>query len=205
MNKQTCDENGHVLRTERFLFGTPTEWELVAAHASGSDRNAQRWLGWSKEALMSEEYGLGAIRIRPGTGPRRPATVAQWTDLIAIDVAADKCVGSVGLSAHDDGSVHLGGHLAPDYRYLQRGYRRELFGAGLELAHQHFGVQRVRAGAEPTNGASRRSLIGAGFVHADGPPSHTLPDGGVIPTLWFDHNDPHPARCGGPQPTWTAG
>lgn len=151
---------------------------------------------------MSESDRFGALHIRPGSGPRRTAYVARWTDLIAIDVAADKCVGSVGLNAQDDGTVHLGGHLAPDYRYLRRGYGRELFGAGVQLAHHHFGLSLVRAGAEPTNGASRRSLLAAGFVPADGPASHTLQDGRVIPTSWFQHSDPHPTVCGGPQPTW---
>lgn len=154
---------------------------------------------------MSEERRFGALRIRPGSGPRRTAYVPRWTDLIAIDVAADKCVGSVGLNVYDDDTVHLGGHLAPDYRYLQRGYGRELFGAGVQLAHRHFGLSLVRAGAEPANGASGRSLIGAGFIAANGPPTHTLQDGRVIPTLWFQHNDPHPTLCGGPQPDWDVG
>ncbi|MEV4671301.1 GNAT family protein [Actinomadura sp. NPDC049382] len=50
----------------------------------------------------------------------------------------------------------IGGHLAPDYR--GRGLGAELFTAGLALAHRHLGYREVRAGAEPENIASVRSL-----------------------------------------------
>ncbi|MCZ0985069.1 GNAT family protein [Streptomyces diastatochromogenes] len=87
----------------------------------------------------------------------------------------------------------VGGWLAP--RCRGQGLGAELFGAGALLAHTHFGMTRVRAGAEPGNTASRRALARAGFVPDEGPPRHTLPDGRVIEAVWVRHDTTAAAHC----------
>jgi len=200
MTKRACDRHGHVLRTGRFLFHTPTAWEYAAAVACGSDPGAQRWLGWLPDSIVEEPTRADALRVVPGTGPDWKHPDVFSIDLVAIDVAAGRCVGLVSVHAGEDGGPETGGYLAPDYR--GRGVGRELFTAGLLLAHEHLGLTRVRAGAEVGNVASARSLSAAGMVRAPGPPTYRLPNGRATEAWWFQHDVPRTSTCDGPQATW---
>ena len=200
MTKRTCDRQGHVLRRGQLLFRTPTAWEYAAAVACGSDPAAQRWLGWLPESIVARGARADAMRVVPGTGPDWVSPDPHSMDLVAIDLAENRCIGLVSVHTGEDGGPETGGYLAPDYR--GRGVGRELFAAGVTLAHEHLGLRRVRAGAEVGNVASGRSLAAAGLVRVAGPPTYTLPDGRTTEAWWFQHIAPRTSRCGGPQANW---
>ncbi|MEW2505491.1 GNAT family N-acetyltransferase [Amycolatopsis sp. CA-161197] len=200
MAKRTCDRRGHAFALGRFLFRTPTAWEYAAAVASGSDPAAQRWLGWLADSVIAEPLRSEALRVTPGTGPAWTYPDPQSVDIVAIDLRENRCAGLVSVHAGENGGPETGGYLAPAYR--GRGLGRDLFTAGLLLAHSHLGLPRVRAGAEVGNVASGRSLEAAGMRRAAGPPRYTLPNGRVSEAWWYQHDVPRPHRCEGPQAEW---
>ncbi|GAA3582484.1 GNAT family protein [Amycolatopsis ultiminotia] len=202
MAKRTCDRRCHAFVLGGFLFRTPTAWEYAAAVAGGSDPAAQRWLGWLPDSVVAEPMRAEALRVVPGTGPEWTTPDPHSVDVVAIDLAARRCAGLVSVHAGEDGSPETGGYLAPGYRGRGRG--RELFTAGLVLAHEHLGLTRVRAGAEIGNVASGRSLAAAGMRRAPGPARYTLPNGRVGEAWWYQHDVPWPHRCTGPQAKWLA-
>ncbi|WP_245633977.1 GNAT family N-acetyltransferase [Amycolatopsis jejuensis] len=200
MAKRTCDRRGHAFALGRFLFRTPTAWEYAAAVACGSDPDAQRWLGWLPGSVVAEPMRTEALRVTPGTGPEWTKPDPQSVDVVAIDLTAGRCAGLVSVHAGEDGGPETGGYLAPGYR--GHGFGRELFAAGLVLAHEHLGLSRVRAGAEVGNVASGRSLEAAGLRRVAGPPHYTLPNGRAGAAWWYQHDVAWPRQCGGPQAQW---
>ncbi|ATY16808.1 N-acetyltransferase [Amycolatopsis sp. AA4] len=200
MAKRTCDRRGHAFAFGRFLFRTPTAWEYAAAVAGGSDPAAQRWLGWLPESVVAEPMRGEALRVVPGTGPDWTTPDPHSVDVVAIDLVAGRCAGLVSVHAGEDGGPETGGYLAPGYR--GQGFGRDLFAAGLILAHEHLGLSRVRAGAEVGNVASGRSLEGAGLRRVPGPPRYTLPDGRACEASWYQHDAAWPRKCAGPQAQW---
>ncbi|MFE1882933.1 GNAT family N-acetyltransferase [Streptomyces diastatochromogenes] len=197
-----CDPGRHVLATERLLLFTPrTHLDVAAALAASADAEAQRWLGNHADRLVPNPATRRALlEWRPAgdDGRRVPRLLAKpFTPdpdvpvfLVCVRRADLSYAGGLQLE-HRAGEV--GGWLAP--RCRGQGLGAELFGAGALLAHTHFGMTRVRAGAEPGNTASRRALARAGFVPDEGPPRHTLPDGRVIEAVWVRHDTTAAARC----------
>ncbi|MBR7828535.1 GNAT family N-acetyltransferase [Actinospica sp. MGRD01-02] len=175
------------MRTASLVLRTPTHREAKIAMAGASDDEAQRWLGWEQKDVCPEPHRatLLSASVNEGDRPERSVDAAFWA-LIAIDPGRLAIAGLVGFVHSPDGLYnHVGGHLAPQYR--GRGLGRELFAAALVLGHQHLGIEVIRAGAESSNIASRKSLEAAGFRPVHGAPAHSLPNGRVIAACWYEH------------------
>ncbi|MEU6071640.1 MULTISPECIES: GNAT family N-acetyltransferase [Streptomyces] len=197
-----CAPGRHVLATESLLLYTPrTQLDAVAAIASGADPEALRWLGLQTDRLFPDADTRRAIlRMNPLADPRRriPRPLTQPFEPDPEDPEFLVCVlrddgryaGALQLEQHKG---HIGGWLAPGLR--GQGLGAQLFGAGALLAHTHFGMDTVRAGAETGNLASRRSLERAGFVPDEGPARHTLPDGREIDSVWLRHDVSPASYC----------
>ncbi|MEU2060394.1 GNAT family protein [Streptomyces sp. NPDC013455] len=197
-----CAPGRHVLATERLLLFTPrTRLDVMAALAASADAAAQRWLGTQADEVLPDPGVRRALldwRPAGDDGRRVPRELAEPYAPDPDDPLLLVCVCRSDLSyagalelQHRTGE--MGGWLAPDHR--GRGLGAELFRAGVELAHTHVGLVTVRAGAEPGNTASRRSLAGAGLVPDHGPARHTLPDGRVVDAVWHRHDTRAPAHC----------
>lgn len=189
-----CTDGTHQIRTENLLLRTLMSWEYSLATAAAGDQEAQRWLGWRADQIVSpyERERLLAKRVR------RVGAIWRWSfepcpgDMLAIDPVGRRYAGLVSI---DLGRQEMGGWLAPGYR--GRGLGTELFAAGARFGHQHLGLSDIWAGAEPANRASSRALVAAGFRPVEGPATHSLPNGRVIPSAWFHHGEPSAIQCEG--------
>ncbi|QKW39272.1 GNAT family N-acetyltransferase [Actinomadura sp. NAK00032] len=190
-----CSGGRHEIVTPRLFFRTATCSDARRIAATAGDAAAQRWLGWTPGMLLPEEERAALLAAPAGRGRGRFGLPSPRLGLgmIAIDPDRGTPAGSFTLTPLSGDSCELGGHLAPDYR--GRGLGAELFTAGLALAHRHLGYREVRAGAEPENIASVRSLWRAGLDPAPGPETYRLSDGRVIPSRWFANTEPNPTRC----------
>ncbi|WP_406362773.1 GNAT family N-acetyltransferase [Streptomyces sp. NBC_00715] len=202
-----CGGGRHVLRSERLLLYTPLiALDVIAPTAARSDAEAQRWLGSRTEEIVQNEDArevflsmradddLSGFETRDRLMMMRK--VEKPTDgvvrLTAVHVADGRYAGATSVSLE---SGEIGGWLAPDYR--RQGLGVELFRAAVQLGHRHLGLKVVRAGAEPTNNASRRALASAGFTPAPGPARFTLGDGREIDATWHQHRQEATSRCRG--------
>ncbi|MEU9345441.1 GNAT family protein [Streptomyces sp. NPDC048278] len=210
-----CGHRRHTLRTERLLLYTPeTTLDLAAAAAAASDPEAQRWLGWGDIIVADADVRAALLRLRPGDIGDTGGTGAPPTSRLLQNLLARPFEPHVGDGAEvlvgvrlDDGRYagctmlhpdtgEIGGWLAPEARGL--GLGAELFRAAAVLGHGHLGMRTVRAGHEPENTASGRALAKAGFVAADGPPRHTLPNGREIDARWLERTTTTPlTHCRG--------
>ncbi|MFD0901275.1 GNAT family N-acetyltransferase [Actinomadura sediminis] len=189
-----CGPRMHVIETSRLLFRTPVAREIAAVAATGGDAAAQRWLGWPAGEPPSERRRRLLLRRRA----RPRVTIDEFTPyaplmLAAIDVEHRRFAGACTVAPVGPGTCEIGGFLSPAHR--GRGLGAELFTAARRFAHGHLGFGEVRAGAEAGNTASVRSLRNAGFVPAEGPGEHRLPDGRVIAARWFRHVEPDARTC----------
>ncbi|WP_176968680.1 GNAT family N-acetyltransferase [Amycolatopsis xylanica] len=186
--RRRCPASAHRFRVGTLVFRTPTELDSLVAVAGASDDEAQRWLGWELDHIVLEPHRDRYLAMAPGRGTAYDLR-EDAIDLIAIHPRRKRCAGLV--SVHSDGE--LGGWLMPGFR--GQGLGGELFKAGLVLAHEHLGLTSVRAGVETTNLASQGALRAAGMRQVDGPPTHTLPNGRVMSSYWFQHEVAQPRRC----------
>ncbi|MFI1767275.1 GNAT family N-acetyltransferase [Streptomyces sp. NPDC020800] len=197
-----CEPGRHVLATERLLLFTPrTLLDVAAALAAGADAEAQRWLGNGSERIAPDSAARRALLERRPAGdggrrvPRRLAEpFAPGPDepvfLVCVRRSDLSYAGGLQVQHHEG---EMGGWLAP--RCRGQGLGTELFRAGAVLAHTHLGMSTVRAGAETGNTASRRALARAGFLPAEGPRRHTLPDGRVVDSVWLRHEAASDFHC----------
>ncbi|MEV7324583.1 GNAT family N-acetyltransferase [Streptomyces sp. NPDC093970] len=197
-----------MLRSERLLLYTPLiALDVMASAAAGSDAEAQRWLGSRSDDIVQHEDtrelflsmraddDLSGFEARDRLRMMRKVEAPSdglVVQLTAVHVADGRYAGTTGLVLE---TGEIGGWLAPGYR--RQGLGVELFGAAVQLAHRHLGLKVVRAGAEPTNDASRGALAGAGFTPAAGPPSTILADGREIDASWYQHRQEATSRCRG--------
>ena len=188
----TCWRGHHVVRMEHLRLQSPLRSDMAIMNAAASDPEAQRWLGWNKEAVIKDSLRDSLLARQPGRGRVvATETMALW-DLIAVDEATGLLAGSVGGNRRNG---QVGGSLAPRFRGHHLG--TELFAGAVQFVHYHLGEEHVYAGAEPANTAAVHALLAAGFTPIDGPASHRLPDGGAVPARWFQHVTGQTARCAG--------
>lgn len=121
-------------------------------------------------------------------------SVPGFALLVAIDAERTAVAGEISIMRVPGSPPHVGGWLVP--RYRGHGLGRELFAAALVLGHEHLGIRVLRAGAESSNTASRKSLLAAGFEPSEGTPTHQLEDGRTIPSCWYEHVAPA-STCSG--------
>lgn len=186
-----CSRSRHVLQMPGLRLQTATASDLPMMMAAASDPQAQRWLGWRGEHVVPEgrrERLLAGKPWDPREATRFSAERGWW--LIAVDPDDG---GLAGFAQYDQNTGEIGGCLAP--RLRGRGLGASLFGGVAELAHHHLGIPCVTAGVEPANVACMASLASAGFTPSPGPATHTLPNGRVIPALWFRSEAAQPSRC----------
>ena len=206
-----------MLRTERLLLYTPLiAQDVIACAAVGSDSEAQRWLGDRADNVVHDAYSREVFlsmradddlsrfetrdRLRLMRKIDKPSNgIAQLT---AVHLADGRYAGTTTVSL---ASGEIGGVLAPGYR--RQGLGVELFRGALQFGHRHLGLAVMRAGAEPTNRASRQALTTAGFTPAAGPPRFTLGDGRTIDACWYQHQQKATSHCRGEysSSTWRRG
>jgi RimJ/RimL family protein N-acetyltransferase len=180
-----CRSNGeHTVSTVWLRVRVARFHEVASAVHLARDAEARHWLGWGPEHVETAEAGGGGDQL---------ALRSSLLSFVGVQPATDRVLVSVGLSPLPDAGYEVGGMVDPEYR--GRGYGREALEAVCLLAHRHFGIVRLRAGCEATNTASQRWLVSGGFVRADGPAHHVLPDGRVIDSLWWTRTDFSARRC----------
>ncbi|BCY10409.1 GNAT family N-acetyltransferase [Actinoplanes sp. L3-i22] len=117
-----------------------------------------------------------------------------------IDRRTRHLVANISATTDKRGATNVGGAVHRDYR--GQGYGHEMLSMVCHLLHRHFGYERLEAGCEITNQASRRWLTGAGFTETTaGDPTHTMPNGRIIQTyrfVYIDHD--YELRCRRPRP-----
>ncbi|MFJ7967241.1 GNAT family N-acetyltransferase [Streptomyces sp. NPDC096324] len=202
-----CGAGRHVVRSERLLLYTPLiALDLMAPAAAGSDAEAQRWLGSRPDELVRHEetrelfLSMRADDDLSGFAPRDRFKMMRKLEkrsdgffaLTAVHVADGRYAGATSVDLR---SGEIGGWLAPDFR--RQGLGAELFRSAVQFGHRHLGLKVVRAGAEPTNSASRGALTAAGFTPAPGPARFTLGDGREIDACWYQHRQEATSRCRG--------
>ncbi|WP_406835010.1 GNAT family N-acetyltransferase (plasmid) [Streptomyces sp. AHU1] len=196
-----------MLRSERLLLYTPLiALDFMASAAAGSDAEAQRWLGSRSDELVQNEDtrelflsmraddDLSGFEARDRLKMMRKLELGsdRFVQLTAVHRADGRYAGATSINLE---SGEIGGWLAPAYR--RQGLGIELFRAAVQLGHRHLGLNVVRAGAEPTNKASREALEAAGFTPVSGPPRFTLGDGREIDACWYQHRQEATSRCRG--------
>lgn len=186
-----CGRRRHVLQMPGLRLQTPSVWDLPMMMAAASDPQAQRWLGWRPQDVVPERHRerLMAGKPRQSRAALRSSESRVWW-LVAVHPQDGRLAGA---AAYDEDTGEVGGWLAPGSR--GRGLGASLFAGAAELAHRHLGIASVIAGTEAGNVASNAALASAGFIPASGPATHTLPDGRVVPSLWFRRDVSRPTRC----------
>jgi RimJ/RimL family protein N-acetyltransferase len=184
-DKVFCRFGGeHSVSTGRLHVISARRSDVVRSRQLVRDAEAQHWLGWGED----QEQRL------PSSPPNHDPVQLFPHELafIGLDVHTGLLLASVTLSLCSDGTYEVGGMVDPDFR--GRGYGHETLDAVCLMAHQHFGIDRLRAGCEATNIASQRWLASSHFSRTPGPEAHQLPNGRVIEAMWWQRTDPAARR-----------
>jgi RimJ/RimL family protein N-acetyltransferase len=168
--------------------------DMLRLGLAGGDSEAQRWLGWDRASLFPAELQVRLRRKVRGENPGSLHTDESGATFLAALIGTDYIGGASladapcdGLSGvGDPGALAIGVVIVPELR--GRGLGSRLFALATTFAHDNLGTEQVVAGCEVGNEASRRALLNAGYVPMAGPSEHKLPDGRVIPSLWFVHS-----------------
>jgi RimJ/RimL family protein N-acetyltransferase len=181
----TCRRDGlHVATSPRLWIVTNRLFDLARYSELAREPEAQRWLGWRPEDFIPLRPGMMAWPIwQP-----QPMVPPEMSIMLfaGIHRVTNVMVGAVSID-RSGGRADVGGVVAGDHR--GQGFGTEILRAACTVAHRHFGIPRLTAGCEAANVASRRWLTRSGFNAVPGPPTHTLPDGRVIESVWWDSVD----------------
>ncbi|CNF17781.1 Uncharacterised protein [Mycobacterium tuberculosis] len=110
-----CARGRHVVGTPGLVFRTATWADLRRIAATGSDPQAQRWLGWRRASVLAEDERERLLAVSAGRGRGRfglPSPRVE-TRLIAIDPERGTTAGAVSPTPLSDEVCEMGGHLAP--------------------------------------------------------------------------------------------
>ncbi|MFI5841969.1 GNAT family N-acetyltransferase [Catenuloplanes sp. NPDC051500] len=167
--------------------------EDPGSRAEMTDEVAEAWLAMPNEPL--------ADPVREYADPDAMVPVdPHFLFFAGISRETRHLVGNLSVFSRH-GASEIGGAIHREFR--RQGYGHEMLETVTALAHRHFGLERLVAGAEPANTASRHWLGRSGFTPADGPDTVTLESGRTVQTVWFEHVDPeYELRCTRPRPTF---
>jgi RimJ/RimL family protein N-acetyltransferase len=187
-----CYPDGlHVTESPRLWIVSGRESDLDSFTEFASEPQAQRWLGWRREHLRPTRVGPTAKPLDHPYGIFQPGL--GFLFFAAVNRQNMHVIAGFSIDASTPAGHTVGGVVHHDYRH--QGYGREALREVCTLAHRHFGIAQLHAVCESTNAASQRWLASCGFVAAEGPAIHTLPNGRLIDSLWWRRTDPHPVRC----------
>jgi RimJ/RimL family protein N-acetyltransferase len=185
----SCRSDGlHVAESSRLWIVANRLIDVLRYQELSSEPEAQRWLGWHSLDLALTRTSMVAGPIwapQPMIPPNVPLLL-----FAGIERVTTVMVGAVVID-RSDGRADVGGVVDKDYR--GQGFGSEILQMVRGIAHRHFGIPRLTAGCESTNEASRRWLATSGFTTIQGPPTHTLPSGRVIQSIWWESIDPDAA------------
>lgn len=210
-----CAYGRHVLHAEHLLLYTPeTALDIAAALAAASDPEAQQNIGLPENEITvhfaDARMRDAVLNLRPGD----PASLraAPWTrELLILPFTPTQGVQLLVGVRRDDGRYaaciqlnpingDISGWLAPHARSIDM--ETDLFRAAALFSHNHYGFQTVGAGYDVTDPDGAQAFHAAGFVPADGPPTHTLENGREVEARWVQHIAEGPtSRCRGARPS----
>lgn len=187
----TCRPDGlHIAATPRLWIVSARMTDLFCSRDLMIDPEARYRHGLRPEDLDGPRFGLMVDALDDPTPPLR--VDLRYLFFAGIDQETNHLVTAITITSQDGVRYSIGGTVAHDHR--NAGYGRESLAAVVGIVHRHLGIPRLTAGCETTNLASRRWLAGAGFRSIGGPSRHTLPNGRVIDSLWWEHLDEHASR-----------
>ncbi|MGI5323532.1 GNAT family N-acetyltransferase [Actinomadura nitritigenes] len=198
----TCAPGRHALATPRLFLRTATLADALPLLAAGSDREAQRGLGWPARQIVPAWRRRRALRWRMAMRPVSDgAPAVPLPNLyVALDRERPRLAGALGISPIGEDAGIAGGWMAPAYR------EGDLFGdlvdAWRELAHHHLGLLEVRSAVTPDNVEGVEAVRRTGFAAGESEVL-TLEDGRTVPVVWYVSSVTSPVRCAaGRGPDW---
>ncbi|MEU2616220.1 GNAT family N-acetyltransferase [Micromonospora sp. NPDC007271] len=178
----SCRGSAHTIRSARLRLSVARVRDVIEFSAAEDEVMRQRH-GFSYAAWVQALAGLDPDAL-------------LWTPDLAMFVArtrdTGRLVADLSLYTRPGRQVHVGGSVVAGAR--GRGYGREALELACVVAHRHLGLRYLGAACEADNVASGRWLMSAGFVRISGAPTHVLPDGREVESLWWLHEDPRARR-----------
>jgi RimJ/RimL family protein N-acetyltransferase len=158
---------------------------MLALGTAGDDE-ALHWLGWDDR---SAGYARAvAVMPAPERVPLRFRGRERQPGMAALAmVHGGEVVGQVVITSGAE-AASLGFYVAAAHR--GRGFGTAAMTAAIGFAHDHLGCALVTARAEATNLASITALERSGMYRVERHPTHVLPNGRVIESVWFEHRAP---------------
>ncbi|MFU8871710.1 GNAT family N-acetyltransferase [Micromonospora sp. SL4-19] len=183
----SCRGATHTVRSARLELAVARVRDVIQFSAAADEVMRYRH-GYSQAA-----YAEGLI----GLDPDLPVWSPDLAKFVARERGTGRLVADLNLYVQFGHQVHVGGSVVAEAR--GQGYGREALDLVCAIAHRHLGLRYVGARCEADNVASWRWLMSAGFVRITGDPTHVLPDGREVETLWWLHSAPEPQRrCNSP-------
>jgi RimJ/RimL family protein N-acetyltransferase len=193
-----CPDDLHIAESPRLVIVTSRRSDFARWWRMMADDPVQSRDLSARDRRLAGRIDLGAVADPVDSAQALLPVDPNLLFFAGIDPESRQLVSGLTVRSRD-GVSELGGAVHHDFR--GQGYGHEMLQTVCGLVHRHFGIERLVAGCEVTNAASRRWLAGAGFTPTPGPARHTLPGGRVIEATWCERTDPDAAlRCHRPRP-----